>query len=108
MTFLGIIIVKVRQRVFPQDELRSGKLLNVFNIIKFPNSGCTTNSNTVGTCYSASECSALGGSSSGSCASGFGICCAFSKGCGSTISVNNTYFRGSSKCGVVWCGVLIM
>ena len=69
----------------------------MFNIIQFPNSGCTTSSDTVGTCFSASECSALGGRSTGSCASGFGICCSFSAGCGSTISVNNTYFRGSSR-----------
>ena len=74
-----------------------GRLLNVFNIIQFPNEGCTTSSNTVGTCYSASECSALGGSSSGSCASGFGVCCRFSKGCGSSININNTYFTGSSQ-----------
>ena len=28
-----------------------------------------------GTCYTAAECSALGGSSSGTCASGYGVCC---------------------------------
>ena len=34
--------------------------------------------------YSDSECSKLGGTASGSCAQGFGVCCLFSKTCGDT------------------------
>ena len=48
-----------------------------------------------GTCYAATECEALGGSSLGQCASGFGVCCTFSGGCGGTTAINNTYFSGS-------------
>ena len=84
-------------KILPGEARSGGRLLNVFNIIQFPNDGCTTNSNKVGTCYSASECSALGGSNSGSCASGFGVCCSFSQGCGETLNINNTYFTGSSE-----------
>ena len=50
-----------------------------------------------GTCYAATECEALGGSSLGQCASGFGVCCTFSGGCGGTTSINNTYFSGSNS-----------
>ena len=39
---------------------RDSKLLNVFNIVKFPNDGCTTVSGTYGVCYTASECDTLG------------------------------------------------
>ena len=39
---------------------RESKLLNVFNIVKFPNDGCTTASGTYGVCYTASECDSLG------------------------------------------------
>ena len=41
-------------------SLRNDKLLNVFNIVKFPNDGCTTSAGTYGVCYTASECDTLG------------------------------------------------
>merc|ERR1712045_773217 len=44
-----------------------------------------------GTCYTAAECSSLGGTASGTCASSFGVCCVFSISCGSSSSANNTY-----------------
>ena len=39
------------------------------------------------------ECSELKGQASGPCASGFGICCLFTMGCGETITKNKTHFR---------------
>ena len=87
---------------------RDSKLLNVFNIVKFPNDGCSTVSGTYGVCYTASECDTLGqdnnmchnvisllqgGSGTGTCASGFGVCCLFSGTCGQSTGVNNTYFK---------------
>lgn len=74
---------------------REDRMFNVFSIVKFPNDGCNTTSNTYGVCYSATECASLGGSSSGTCASGFGVCCALTGSCGGSTSVNNTYFRSS-------------
>ena len=42
---------------------------------------CTTQASssgiTYGTCYSATECVQQGGTVSGNCASGFGVCCYF-------------------------------
>ena len=70
---------------------RDDKQFSIFNVIKFPNEVCASASSLNGTCYTATECTSLGGSSSGSCASGFGVCCVFSIACGATTSQNNTY-----------------
>lgn len=79
-------------------ETRQQKLLNVFNIVRFPNDGCnSTISNTYGVCYTASECTALSGTSSGTCASGFGVCCTFTGSCSGSTSVNNTYFASTGS-----------
>lgn len=46
--------------------------------------------------YSSEECSNKGGTNGGSCASGFGVCCIFSLGCGGSSSENCTYFESNS------------
>merc|ERR1712083_1107710 len=60
---------------------KDGKLLP-FQIIKFPNDPCDVSSTKNGTCYTSEECSDKGGTSIGSCAEGYGVCCTFSIGCG--------------------------
>merc|ERR1711944_7114 len=50
-----------------------------------------------GTCYTAEECSNKGGTNGGSCASGFGVCCTFTIGCGGSTSENCTYFEYSGS-----------
>ena len=47
------------------EHSRTDKLLNVFNIIKFPNDGCNSTSGSYGVCYTASECDTLGERTSG-------------------------------------------
>ena len=69
---------------------RNGKF-SVLNVIRFPNIDCQGTGSLNGTCYTASECTSLGGTASGSCASSFGVCCVFSLSCGRTTSQNNTY-----------------
>lgn len=44
---------------------RRSKLLNVFTIVNFPNDACNTTDNRYGVCYTATECSALGGTNKG-------------------------------------------
>lgn len=60
-----------------------------------------------GVCYTSTECTSLGGSAAGSCASGFGVCCSFNSKCGDSINLNNTYFTNtdsdSSPCSVKVC-----
>merc|ERR1712141_140622 len=73
------------------DQERSAKSLSVFNVVTFPNSACGATSGYNGTCYTSSECSSLGGTASGTCASSFGVCCVFSIACGGSSSANNSY-----------------
>merc|ERR1719427_224464 len=90
-----MVVVVVRAE---EQENRTQKALSIFTVVKFPNTACssaTTGRN--GTCYTTSECQAKGGSSSGSCASSFGVCCVFEKSCGAgNIAENCTYFTSSS------------
>ena len=58
---------------------------------RFPNNACGSTSNLNGTCYTASECTTLGGIASGSCASSFGVCCVFSLACGASTMANTSY-----------------
>ena len=50
-------------------------VLSLFTIVSFKNEACQSGTGNNGTCYSSSDCSKLGGTASGSCASGFGVCC---------------------------------
>merc|ERR1711971_1337642 len=76
-------------------ETREGKVLPVFQVVKFPNDVCAGASRN-GTCYTAEECSTKGGTSDGSCASGFGVCCVFTLACGGSASENQTYLVQAS------------
>jgi len=70
---------------------REDRQFSLFNVIKFPNDLCLGSGSLNGTCYTATECTSLGGTSSGSCASGFGVCCVFSLACGGSTSANTSY-----------------
>merc|ERR1712226_458455 len=74
---------------------KDGKLLP-FQIIKFPNDPCDASGTKNGTCYTTEECSDKGGTSIGSCAEGYGVCCTFSIGCGGSSSENCTYIEITS------------
>merc|ERR1712151_641252 len=73
------------------DQERSAKSLSVFNVVTFPTSACGATNGYNGTRYPSSECSSLGGTASGTCASSFGVCCVFSIACGGSSSANNSY-----------------
>ena len=51
-----------------------------------------------GTCYTATECGEKGGTASGNCASGFGVCCIFiiRNTTSTTATENNTYIQNPS------------
>merc|ERR1719400_1688164 len=76
-------------------QTREGKVLPVFQVIKFPNDVCAGATRN-GTCYTSEECSNKGGTSDGSCASGFGVCCIFALACGGSASENQTYLIQAS------------
>lgn len=75
---------------------RKSKILSFIQVVRFPNDVCSGTSYN-GTCYTSEQCSSKGGTSAGSCASGFGICCTFTPSCNTTSSENNTYLVQSSS-----------
>merc|ERR1712018_295026 len=75
---------------------RKGKLLPIFQVVRFPNDACTGTSLN-GTCFTAEECSNKGGTNEGSCASGFGVCCIISLTCAGSTSNNNSYIVQSGS-----------
>merc|ERR1712038_1125980 len=91
-----LVTVCVADPIAEQDvSERDGKLLPIFQVVRFPNdicAGATRN----GTCYTSEECSTKGGTSDGSCASGFGVCCMFALSCGGSAPENQTYLIQSS------------
>merc|ERR1712226_1541691 len=85
-----------------KDASREGKVFSLFSVVTFPNAGCTSQSGTTGisgvnrngTCYTATECSDNGGTASGNCAAGFGVCCLFVySSVSTTISQNCSYIQ---------------
>ena len=92
-----LILLVVAHLICGEDVLeRTGRNLSVFNVVSFPNSVCGATNGFNGTCYTASECTSLGGTASGTCASSFGVCCVFSIACGGSSSANNSYAIMSS------------
>lgn len=78
-------------------DKRDEKLISTFQIVRFPNDVCIGSNSRNGTCYTSAECSDKDGTSSGSCADGFGVCCTFVvTTCGSSSSENLTYWTNPS------------
>merc|ERR1712241_145955 len=50
-----------------------------------------------GTCYTSEECSSKGGTASGECAEGYGVCCVLTVACGESTSENGTYLSQASS-----------
>jgi len=78
------------------NEPKDGKAIGIFNVVRFPNDVCNTETAMNGTCYTAEECSDRDGVATGSCADGFGVCCVISLACGATTSENCTYLSLAS------------
>jgi len=81
----------------PSEEKRP-KSFSLFSVVTFANSECQTQmADMVGLCLTAEECdSRTGGSKSGNCASGFGVCCltVISDATATpTITTNTTYIQ---------------
>jgi len=89
---------------------RKEKLISTFQIVRFPNDVCVSSTTRNGTCYTSAECSDKGGTSGGSCADGFGVCCTFViTTCGQSSSENITYWTQPTSiptsCGLTICPV---
>ena len=79
------------------ESERDSKLLSLFTVVKFANTACSSSLGPNGTCYTATQCLALGGVARGSCAHSFGICCVFSSSCGDKSYQNGTYLKLDSS-----------
>ncbi|XP_050735499.1 uncharacterized protein LOC127007998 [Eriocheir sinensis] len=62
----------------------------VLSVVRIANAGCGGGDSS-GTCYTALECQQRGGTSIGSCARGFGVCCYKEITCGGSTSTNCTH-----------------
>merc|ERR1712183_1229699 len=91
MIIVTLVFILVAAGGGDTAESRDGKVFSIFNVIKFPNTECAGTNSLNGTCYTNTECTSLGGTSSGSCASSFGVCCVFSLACGGSTSANTSY-----------------
>ena len=83
------------------NKTRQGRFLNLFSVIRFSNTPCSTRLGLNGTCYTEKQCSERVGVAQGTCAGGFGVCCTFSTRCGGTTLENSTYLTtdlSSSVC----------
>jgi len=88
LLFLGIPLTSSLEN---NNDNRNQKLISSFQIVKFPNDACVGSGTNNGTCYTTQECADKGGTSSGSCADGFGVCCTFViTTCGATTMENST------------------
>merc|ERR1719323_1603586 len=93
---LIILATKSSNETSLEERDRQSKVFGVFNVVTFPNSACAASNGYNGTCFTSSECTAKGGTASGTCASSFGVCCVFSIACGGSSSANNSYAIMSS------------
>jgi len=74
----------------PNKEAR----FSIFQITKFANGPCKGDGTKNGTCYTEQECTDIGGTKSGKCADGFGVCCIKTIGAGEAASINGSFIVG--------------
>jgi len=74
---------------------KDAKAFSLFSVVTFPNDECTTVMDPTmrGLCITAEECTDQGGTASGNCASGFGVCCFTTITEQGTITNNVTYIQ---------------
>jgi len=76
MWIARLLFVVTVALAMPADDSK-GKAFSLFSVVTFKNEECTTTMETTmkGVCQTAEECGDSGGTASGNCASGFGVCC---------------------------------
>uniref|UniRef100_A0A336KGM7 CSON006753 protein n=1 Tax=Culicoides sonorensis TaxID=179676 RepID=A0A336KGM7_CULSO len=94
-----IVNTETHESEFIESERRQGRLFESFpfyTIGRFQRQLCTGRNNLYGTCMVKGECIDTGGINSGNCTgltrNRQAICCVYQQGCGTSTSINNTYF----------------
>lgn len=72
------------------EEPSRDERFSIFQIIKFENAPCKGSTRN-GTCFTDAECTSAGGKKDGTCADGFGVCCATIISSGGATSLNQSY-----------------
>merc|ERR1712223_1834875 len=99
IAFFALIAINIIKAENVKEAGKEGKMFSLFSVVSFKNVGCSTTSTTGsknrnGTCYTSSECTSKGGTASGNCAAGFGVCCLFLYKTGSEdVSQNCSYIQ---------------
>ena len=85
MLFIPVLLVGITEAMEisksgPHNSLttkspKTQKFLNLITWVKFDNTECAGTSGDNGTCFTSNECSEIGGTPDGTCATGFGVCC---------------------------------
>lgn len=107
--FLAFLLSSTDATDVNENVEREEKLVSVFQVVKFQNVLCIGSGTRNGTCFTSAECDNIGGSASGTCADGFGVCCIIQLTAAGTISHNNSFITqtafttGSSKYNVCPC-----
>jgi len=86
---LGFAFLAIISSAHCEESNRDARF-SIFQIIKFANEPCEGGTRN-GTCFTAQECEDQGGTDSGSCADGFGVCCSIVLTEGGSSSLNQTY-----------------
>jgi len=94
--FLSIIFLVVGLSNCERNENSRQERFSIFQIIKFENAPCTGDTRN-GTCFTTAECESAGGTDSGSCADGFGVCCTIILSDGGSTSLNQSYIVTASS-----------
>jgi len=100
MEIIFLLLLCFSNLISAEEGNNSGKSLSLFNVVQFKNEGCqaVSDNNLQGVCYTAQECTDLGGSADGNCANGFGTCCILivagtTGNCGGTVTQNCSYIQ---------------
>jgi len=86
---LGLAFLAIISSAHCEESNRDARF-SIFQIIKFANEPCEGGTRN-GTCFTAQECEDQGGTDSGSCADGFGVCCSIVLTEGGSSSLNQSY-----------------
>jgi len=96
MNILLLISTTCGMKIEKEGPPKKPKFLNLITWVKFDNTECAATSGDNGTCFTSNECSEIGGTADGTCASGFGVCCVLQYNCGSKTNYNSTYFLNNN------------
>jgi len=87
----GFVFLAILSSAYCEEENKNRDArFSIFQIIKFANEPCEGGTRN-GTCFTAQECEDQGGTDSGSCADGFGVCCSIVLEEGGSSSLNQSY-----------------